>query len=566
MAIVAAAAMRLAALDITTEDTRNGVSAFRYSRRGVVNKRLAVLAFAAYLALVSPARPTPTVSAFASDVATLVHFTFDGELYASPAPFSRTEAIHDQLLYTIGHLNEDRAVGRLPAVVLSNVRSAVIGGSTRIRYRAVLPVAWGALQVPKKYTLRLPRRVDYAGVEEFADRYKSTCVDYGAHDVDTDSMWYYYRPKRTGCVLRRSDVVTMQAAVQVATENTAGKYPEYNRVWDDNALDVLVVFGKYEAGAATASDAGIAAYNQFRGAIEDAIGPDAVTVPAVVPASPGVASPDIMFTKTVDGKRTTVTMLLVDTPTSAGAAFDARYASLSTSADLIIYNGHSGLGAIVRALARKATFAAGKYLLFFMNSTDSFAYVDRSLAERRALLNPDDPGGTKYMDMVTNAMPAYFASMSSASLALILGLRDHAAPRTYDEMLSTVDSSQVALVTGEEDNTYTPGPDAGVITDWTGMNDAAFVARNEERAYETPLLGAGNYTFTMTHDPANPGGDADLYVRRGQAPTTSTYDCRPYTNGSNEACEIQLTTPTRLFVVVRGYADRDSHFLITGHR
>lgn len=40
-----------------------------------------------------------------------------------------------------------------------------------------------------------------------------------------------------------------------------------------------------------------------------------------------------------------------------------------------------------------------------MNASDSFAYVDRSLAERRAVLNPDDPGGTKYMDMVTNAMP-----------------------------------------------------------------------------------------------------------------------------------------------------------------
>jgi hypothetical protein len=243
-----------------------------------------------------------------------------------------------------------------------------------------------------------------------------------------------------------------------------------------------------------------------------------------------------------------------------------RYASLSTSADLIIYNGHAGLGANIRVLAQKGTFAAGKYLLFFMNAPDSFAYVDGSLAQRRAVLNPDDPGGTKYMDMVTNAMPVYFASMPSASLALVHGLMDPAAPLTYDEMLSRVDGNQVALVTGEEDNTYTPAPGDGPITEWIGMNDAAFVARGEERVYETPLLGGGVYTFTMTHDPAHAGGDADLYVRVGQRPTINSYDCRPYKSGSDEACEIQLATPARLFVVVRGYANRDSHFRLTGRR
>ena len=37
---------------------------------------------------------------------------------------------------------------------------------------------------------------------------------------------------------------------------------------------------------------------------------------------------------------------------AAGAAFDRRYEELSTSADLIAYNGHAGLGQNVRALAQ----------------------------------------------------------------------------------------------------------------------------------------------------------------------------------------------------------------------
>jgi vibriolysin len=49
--------------------------------------------------------------------------------------------------------------------------------------------------------------------------------------------------------------------------------------------------------------------------------------------------------------------------------------------------------------------------------------------------------------------------------------------------------------------------------------------------------------------------DADLYVRFGATPTTSAYDCRPYTGTSNETCT--LTVPagqTTAYVQVRGYS------------
>ncbi|WP_257461639.1 M4 family metallopeptidase [Archangium lipolyticum] len=49
-------------------------------------------------------------------------------------------------------------------------------------------------------------------------------------------------------------------------------------------------------------------------------------------------------------------------------------------------------------------------------------------------------------------------------------------------------------------------------------------------------------------------GDADLYVKAGSAPTTSSYDCRPYLSGSNETCNIPAkTTATRVYVMLRGF-------------
>jgi hypothetical protein len=50
-------------------------------------------------------------------------------------------------------------------------------------------------------------------------------------------------------------------------------------------------------------------------------------------------------------------------------------------------------------------------------------------------------------------------------------------------------------------------------------------------------------------------GDADLYVRKGSAPTTSSYTCRPYLTGNNETCTISSpTVGATYYVGVHAYA------------
>ncbi len=62
--------------------------------------------------------------------------------------------------------------------------------------------------------------------------------------------------------------------------------------------------------------------------------------------------------------------------------------------------------------------------------------------------------------------------------------------------------------------------------------------------------GATNVTFTMSGGT----GDADLYVRFGSQPTTSTYDCRPYRSGNSETCSIDAPQAGTYHVMVRGYS------------
>ena len=49
-------------------------------------------------------------------------------------------------------------------------------------------------------------------------------------------------------------------------------------------------------------------------------------------------------------------------------------------------------------------------------------------------------------------------------------------------------------------------------------------------------------------------GDADMYVRFGSAPTTSTYDCRPYLSGNAETCTFAAPSTGTYYVMLVGYS------------
>ncbi|HLU66973.1 MAG TPA: PPC domain-containing protein, partial [Kofleriaceae bacterium] len=496
--------------------------------------------------------------------AVFVDMEFDAVLFTTSS-WNPRQTIQDQMLYTIGHLNGERSVGRLDRLTLTDIQTRSVAGGVEISYHARLPVAWGRRQsVPSTYTFTLPRDVSFSGLDSFTEKYMHSCVDWGAHDVDAGSMWYYYRPERSGFSMDAADVVEVTAAVSVSSINTTGKYPEYHKVWEDDVLEVVAIFGKYEDFATSNGDAGIAAYNEFIGSMKDELRPlGATTIPADIPFNPGVELPDITFSAELpDGKRIQIVALLVDNVRTPPAGFDQRYAALSQTADVIAYNGHAGLGANIRALARKGSWVPGQYVIVFMNGCDTYAYVDGALAEAHAAVNPDDPNGTKYMDIVTNAMPAFFHETANSTRAIVRALMQPEQPITYEKIFTSIDRSQVVLVSGEQDNEFVPGGGGGGEGEenWGGLERAGIVARNQEIRAATPVLAPGTYRFEIEGT-----SDADLYVRVGEEPTVSLYDCRPYRAGSSEVCEVDLGAPAVIHVMVRGWASSSS-FTLTGSK
>jgi PKD repeat protein len=49
-------------------------------------------------------------------------------------------------------------------------------------------------------------------------------------------------------------------------------------------------------------------------------------------------------------------------------------------------------------------------------------------------------------------------------------------------------------------------------------------------------------------------GDADLYVKLGSAPTSTSYTCRPYLTGNNETCTFNAPTAGTYYINVRAYS------------
>jgi hypothetical protein len=423
---------------------------------------------------------------FESAGAVLVDFDFDGSLIGDTRqPAEVMPLIKAQLMYAIGQLNGDNSVGRYERLEVSAVDVQSVPSSPgryRAAYHARLPVAWGGGAPPAAYTLELPASVGQDDQIGFATKYGSTCVDPEEGTANAGDMFLFYRPKLVGCAIASADVVTMPVTVTMSAENTTGKYPEYDRIWQDGALDVVSLFTReYDDG--TQPDEGIEAYDAFVQRVGDylaALQPDATrrtawssqTFPQQMHAAATLA----------DGRVVNIEGMLVGTDlAAAGSALDDWYDARTADADVVLYDGHAGHGDNVQTLMAKGTFRTGKYLVWVVNGCDTFAYVDRTLADRRAALNLDDPAGTKYMDTVANILGGYFHSEAATSMELI---RDVVAagdpggePKTYPQIFAAIDPSQIIVVVGEEDNRYSPpvaGPPAAPspVTDTIPRRDS----------------------------------------------------------------------------------------------
>lgn len=95
-----------------------------------------------------------------------------------------------------------------------------------------------------------------------------------------------------------------------------------------------------------------------------------------------------------------------------------------------------------------------------------------------------------------------------------------------------------------------PGGGSSELTDGVAKTNLSGASGSQTNFTMDVPSSAATVTFTMSGG----SGDADLYVRRGSAPTTSTYDCRPYKSGNAESCSFDPAQAGTYHVMLVGYS------------
>lgn len=366
--------------------------------------------------------------------------------------------IRSQLLYSIGQLNGINSVARLSLNTVKVLSKKVLddgSGLNEVLYSTQVMIAWDRYRaIPKEYFLILPAAGSPQALQSFVNNYSSQCInqDGRQHGVDASSYWYYYRPQNCGLsqLASRRTISVFPVQLTLSKENTNGKSPEYTKIWEDGRLTITTIFAKYESGRTSDGDYGIAAYNAMYWSLLKRLGqPTSVNVGVQPGYNPGVSAPDLRMVFQSPRGPIDVHMLLIDDLLTVNEVFNNHYNERSKVSDFISYNGHSGLGENVRAMATLGAFVPGKYQLFMINGCDSFAYADHALRDAHAAVNPN-ASPSKYFDLITNAMPSYFNNNALANMSVVNALL--AAQGSYSQILSGFDPNQRAVVTGEEDN------------------------------------------------------------------------------------------------------------------
>ena len=413
--------------------------------------------FFAASSLFACAAPSDSADATESDITSkdgkILDFTFDAEVVTSANTDART-AVVSQLMYAQGILTTARhGNGHVGNVKLSIASETAEGAKKRVKYKASLPVAWPKnTESPKSYELALP--LDATDLYAFNTKYDGKC---GRNEYGVETFWHDWNPKASGCTIDDADVVRAKADdIKPHAKETSDKYPEYTEMWKDGRLDVVAIFGIISSN--TPSDYGYGEARRFLDGAKAKLKDAKVTDDA---KSASILQQQTLTGKaTIDGtdKDVSVTVIVVQELQSVRADFDATYDTLSEKADLILYNGHAGLGKNVNALARKGKVAKDKYQLVLMNGCQTFAYLDTTIFDRRREANgaQNDPDGTKFLDVMGNALPGYANNLASMSSTLFAAAVTPAQPKSYRQLMETMPASHIVVVFGEEDNRFTP--------------------------------------------------------------------------------------------------------------
>ncbi|MDO2949450.1 M4 family metallopeptidase [Aeromonas simiae] len=121
---------------------------------------------------------------------------------------------------------------------------------------------------------------------------------------------------------------------------------------------------------------------------------------------------------------------------------------------------------------------------------------------------------------------------------------------TADLGYSQSDVSQAFQAVGVDASCGATPPSSTVLQN--GVPVGALAAAQGGKLNFTVVVPAGSQRLVISSSGGS--GDADLYVKYGAVPTSTSYDCRPYMNGNTESCILNVPRAGAWYVQLSGYS------------